>query len=132
MVEKIIKKYKEICTNLSQDTTLNSISYGNLIIISKNYSLDEIIEVFKKANESDFLTSNNKWQATFQWLVDPKNFAKVKNGNYDESFKSKPRKKRTIMSHEYDFKKLEKELLAKTERKMKRRPRENDTPRYCK
>ena len=47
---------------------------------------DDIDAVLKKANASAFLHGRNSrsWRATFDWLFDENNFAKVKEGNYDD------------------------------------------------
>ena len=39
------------------------------------------------ASESDFLSGENDrgWKATFDWLIRPKNFIKVVEGNYSNS-----------------------------------------------
>lgn len=52
----------------------------------KQYGKSAIFEAIKKVSESDFLKGNisdKGWHATFDWLVGPKNFAKVLEGNYD-------------------------------------------------
>ena len=51
----------------------------------KTYTLDEIFEAFRKAEESDFLKGKNdrNWIATFDWIMSDKNMAKILDGNYD-------------------------------------------------
>ena len=52
------------------------------------FDLDQIKECFTLAAESDFLNGNNEsnWVATFDWLLNPNNMAKVLNGNYKALF----------------------------------------------
>lgn len=49
------------------------------------YTLDEILEAFKKAEASDFLKGKNdrNWIATFDWIMKDANIAKILDGNYD-------------------------------------------------
>ena len=53
------------------------------------YTIEQIKEVFKKAEASDFLKVKNNWdwQANFDWLMKDSNFAKVLDGNYDKNQK---------------------------------------------
>ena len=39
--------------------------------------------VFKLVSQSDYLNGKvNTWQATFDWILNPKNFIKILEGNY--------------------------------------------------
>lgn len=51
----------------------------------KEYGADKIKEVFMRADASDFLrgVNNNSWTATFDWIINPNNFVKIMEGNYD-------------------------------------------------
>lgn len=51
----------------------------------KEYGKDAIAEVIKKAVASAFLngSASEKFVATFDWLIRPRNFLKVLEGNYD-------------------------------------------------
>lgn len=49
----------------------------------KEYSYDEVLEVFSRAKESKFLQGSTGWTAKFDWLINPNNFCKVIEGNYD-------------------------------------------------
>lgn len=55
----------------------------------KEYGADKVKEIITKASKSDFLCgiNNNGWKANFDWLVNPNNFVKVMEGNYE----NKPR-----------------------------------------
>lgn len=52
-------------------------------------SLDVFIEVFKKAEESDFLKGRNarNWSADFDWMMVANNFAKIREGRYSDGAK---------------------------------------------
>ena len=49
------------------------------------YSMDDLLEAFRKAEASDFLKGKNKrdWSANFDWMVKDANLAKILDGNYD-------------------------------------------------
>lgn len=86
------KSHKEI-TDLfnSLSPSLNKIKYiseDTKNILEKQlekYTLDDFKLLFQKAEASDFLKGDNerKWTATFEWLVEDQNMAKVLNGNFD-------------------------------------------------
>ena len=84
--------YYELCPNMS--STRPVLKYTDEI--KKNvkarwaeYSIEDFETVFKKAEASDFL--NNRaditFQASFDWLMRPKNFSKALNGNFDNIVK---------------------------------------------
>lgn len=52
----------------------------------KQFGKRALFEAVDKLGHSDFLrgmTTDNGWHATFDWLVGPRNFVKVLEGNYD-------------------------------------------------
>jgi hypothetical protein len=51
----------------------------------KEWSYDQVMEVFTKTKRSSFLMGENPrgWKADFDWLMNPNNFVKVIEGNYD-------------------------------------------------
>jgi len=55
----------------------------------KEYGIEKVKEVISKADKSDFLRgiNNNGWKASFDWIINPNNFIKIMEGNYD----NKPR-----------------------------------------
>ena len=50
-----------------------------------SYSIEDIHEAFRKAENSDFLKgkNNRNWQANFDWIIKDANMAKILDGNYD-------------------------------------------------
>ena len=64
---------------------LNNFRKSHIEARMKEYGNDAIIEVIKKASESDFLNGcgGKGFVATFDWLIRPNNFVKVLEGNYD-------------------------------------------------
>ena len=83
--KEITDLFNSLCPSLTQ---IIYISDDTKAIIEKQlekYTLDDFKLLFQKAEASDFLKGNNerKWAATFEWLVEDQNMAKVLNGNFD-------------------------------------------------
>ena len=59
----------------------------------KTYSREEIIKVFRLANESNFLCGDNDrgWKADIDWLLNENNMIKVLEGRYTNNSSSKPK-----------------------------------------
>lgn len=83
--QEIVDKYNEICVSLSKVKKITNARKKSINARLKIYTFDEIIEVFKKAEASDFLkgANNINFQAGFDWLMADKNMAKVLEGKYD-------------------------------------------------
>lgn len=83
--KEITDLFNSLCPSLTQ---IIYISEDTKTIIEKQlekYTLDEFKLLFTKAEASDFLKGDNKqkWAATFEWLIEDQNMAKVLNGNFD-------------------------------------------------
>lgn len=50
----------------------------------KEYGVDAVVEVISSVAKCPFLKGENDkgWEATFDWIIRPNNFAKVQSGNY--------------------------------------------------
>jgi predicted phage replisome organizer len=83
--QKIVDEYNSICVSLSKVKKITNARKKSINARLKIYTFDEIIEVFKKAESSDFLkgANNINFQAGFDWLMADKNMAKVLEGKYD-------------------------------------------------
>lgn len=95
--EEEIEKEKEkkvTCEHVRDMFNDTCVSFPKLTVISENrkkaikarlnkYSLEQMQEMFTKAEASDFLKGANSrnWQANFDWLMKDGNFAKVLDGN---------------------------------------------------
>lgn len=86
--QRILDMYYELCPGMSKVRPVNKYSdeiKKNVKARFSEYSLEDFETVFKKAEASDFL--NNRadvtFQASFDWLMRPKNFSKALNGNFD-------------------------------------------------
>ena len=76
--------FNETCVSLASVKKLTDARKRAIKNILRNNSMDDVTTVFRKVEESDFLTGHKgSWQATFDWLMNEKNFVKVLEGNYD-------------------------------------------------
>jgi len=102
-IEKDIKKrdaelkdfYNTSCPDLS---TCLKISNGRAQSIQARideYGIDKVKEAITKAGKSDFLKGANvkNWKASFDWVINPNNFLKILEGNYDNAVKKESRHK---------------------------------------
>lgn len=83
--KEITDLFNSLCPSLPH---IIYISEDTKDIIEKQlekYTLDDFKLLFQKAEASDFLKGNNdrKWTASFEWLIEDQNMAKVLNGNFD-------------------------------------------------
>lgn len=85
--EEIKNLYHEICVSYPKVIKLSDSRKKTIRIRYLEYGCD--IKIFKtlftKAENSNFLKGNNdnKWSASFDWLLNPSNMIKVLEGNYD-------------------------------------------------
>ena len=86
---QVKEKFCEICVSLPKIISIDKTRKATVKARLKEYSLDDIITVFKKVEQSDFLTgriSTDKqrpFKASFDWIMKPSNFIKILEGNYD-------------------------------------------------
>lgn len=84
--------YNERCLTMDRVRTITEDRYDLLREGLKIYTPDDYKELFDKASQSKFLRGEvTKFKANFNWLITPKNMAKVLEGNYDD--REEPRAK---------------------------------------
>ena len=90
---RIVALYHEICRDLPKVRVFTESRKRAVRARLKKYSVEDFTELFKKAQESDFLCGRNdrKWSANFDWLLNESNMAKVLEGNYDNKRAGSPR-----------------------------------------
>ena len=86
--ERVFKPY---VNNIIRDSNIPPIRkitperYDKILKLREQYSSDDIYRVFQIAARSDFLNERgrkHKFQATFDWLIEPENFLRVLEGTY--------------------------------------------------
>ena len=102
--EDVQNLFNKVCIFFKPCMTIGKASLPKIRKLGQQYSLEEIREVFEKANKSKFLQGSNDrgWSATFDWIITPDNFEKIRDGNYDNP-KSETKPKRQF----YDFEEIE-------------------------
>lgn len=77
--------YLATCPRLSNIRSIDGERKKHVTDRYKKIGASGLTELFQKANDSDFLCgeSDSKWQADFDWLIDPTNSLKVLEGKYD-------------------------------------------------
>ena len=84
--DKEIKNFfNSTCINLPKITKLSDQRKKAINTRAKEYDFKTIGKVFKIVSESEFLNGkNNKgWSANFDWILNPTNFLKILEGNYN-------------------------------------------------
>ena len=112
-----VDNFNEICKSLPVVTIVDE-NRKNLInkSVDKLGDIKAFTKVFKKAQDSDFLSGRNeKWQGcSFDWLISEANMIKTLEGNYDNR-KSSGSSQLSFNDYEqrtYDYVDLEKKLLG--------------------
>lgn len=83
-VDKFLELYKEHCTNFPSIRKLTPARRDGILALLKEYTWDDIIEAFDKANESDFLQGKceGTWKADFDFFLRKDKFIKILEGKY--------------------------------------------------
>ena len=83
--QEVVEKFNEICLSLPQVQKLTPARRQAIKGRCSEYSVPEIVDVFRRAENSDFLSGRNgNWSGcSFDWLMKPANFLKVLEGNYE-------------------------------------------------
>lgn len=94
----VVAMFNAICTSFPRVTKLSDgrkkairarVHYG--------YTMDDFKKVFESAQSSSFLKGNNKrnWSATFDWMINGENMAKILDGNFNDKTPSDESQVRT-------------------------------------
>lgn len=83
--QQIADMYNDTCVSFPRLTRLSDRRRRAIKArINGGYTLDDFHRLFNMAENSDFLKGSNgrNWSATFDWLIQDGNMAKVLDGNY--------------------------------------------------
>jgi len=83
-VETLLKDYHEFCFNLPKVRALTDKRRKAIQNILKKHAEEEVVECFKIANESSFLTGDNDrgWKADLDFLLREDKFVNILEGKY--------------------------------------------------
>lgn len=82
--KQITDLFNYTCVSFPRVITISDKRKQTIKKLCQIYSLNQIKEVFEKAEQSKFLKGENNrgWSANFDWLLEERNFIKVLEGNY--------------------------------------------------
>ena len=82
----VLEQYTLLCPSFPKVKKLTDKRKRQVRALLKTFSLEEIKEGFRKAEESSFLKGDNdrKWKADFDFLTNQNNLTKVLEGKYDK------------------------------------------------
>jgi len=88
--QKIIDIFNSVCNKLSKVQKLTPARKSSINARIEDYNLQTIGDVFQKVKASNFLNGENKegWKASFDWVMNPNNFTKILEGNYENRTKT--------------------------------------------
>lgn len=111
--QRIADMYNATCVSFPRLTRLSEKRKRAIKARLRKYSIDDIKRGFELAEESDFLKgeNNRNWSATFDWMMNDANMAKILDGNYKnkDAKQSKPPVSRNLNNFErrrYDMEAL--------------------------
>lgn len=81
--DEVLRLYRLHCPSLPEVRILSDKRKRSINALLKSFSIEEIIEGFKKAEASDFCKGKTGWRADFEFLVNKNNMVKVLEGKYD-------------------------------------------------
>ena len=84
--------FHEFCPNLPKVQRITQTRIRHIKARNREYPDLDWREYFEKVAASDFLMgrSEEKWSAKFDWLINPANFIKVLEGNYENRESTNP------------------------------------------
>ena len=82
----VVNLYHDICKSYPRVRSISDNRRKAINARLRTHSMDEVREVFEKAERSSFLKGSNKrnWSANFDWLMNDTNFCKVLDGNFND------------------------------------------------
>ena len=95
--QEIVNAYNETCVSLPSIKKLSDKRKNKIKARLKSFTIDDFNKLFKKVQESKFLTGDNDkgWRANFDWLIEESNMLKVLEGYYED------RKSKQSISEKY-------------------------------
>ena len=83
-IEEVINLYHSICVSLPSIRAVSAQRQKTIKARLQTYSIEDFKAMFQKAEASSFLKGKNErgWSATFDWLINDANMAKVLEDNY--------------------------------------------------
>ena len=81
---EIVDVFNSYCPSLPKVERISKQRKQKIKTLYNEYGLQKIFDVFEAAERSDFLSGRSgAWRCNFDWLLNPTNFLKVLEGNYE-------------------------------------------------
>lgn len=81
--EEIVKIFNSVCVDLPVVEKISKTREKAIENRIKEFSLEQLGDVFRKVHESDFLSGRKTdWKANFDWIMNPTNFIKILEDTY--------------------------------------------------
>ncbi len=81
--KEFVKKFNKSCPSFPAVKTLSKKRMYAIDRVLETFTLDELQKCFEAAERSVFLKGEKGFVASFDWLIQPENTAKVLEGNFD-------------------------------------------------
>lgn len=84
--QQIADMYNNVCVSFPRLTKMSEKRKKAIKARLRTYTLEDFRKLFEMAEDSSFLKgqNNRNWSATFDWLINDGNMAKVLDGNYQD------------------------------------------------
>lgn len=85
IINNTINLYNSICNSLDRFdlSSINRFIKSDILELNKEFDESELLELFSKAENSDFLKGKKGFKARFSWIIKLKNAKKILDGKYD-------------------------------------------------
>ena len=81
--ERVISAWNGLGLNQVKSISEGTQRYQMLMKRIRDYGIEEVLRTIESVKDSSFLMGKEKqWKATFDWVICPNNFIKVRDGNY--------------------------------------------------
>lgn len=117
--QEIVDLYNNTCVSFPRVVSISENRKKAIRARLKTYCVEDLKKVFEIAEQSDFLKGKNdrNWTATFDWMLEDSNLAKILEGNYNnrtEKQQQKPKNKfHNFEQRTYDYEALEQRFMNK-------------------
>ena len=90
--KKFFDQFNSKCTGLSKVQILNQPRKTKIAARIRDVGIEKAFGIIETVAKSNFLNGENdrNWKATFDWILEPKNFTKILEGNYNNKPNAKP------------------------------------------
>lgn len=119
LCQQVIDMFNSVCISLPKVKTLSSARKKAISARLREIDndMDELRRIFERVEASDFLCGRKKeWTASFDWIMKPSNFLKIREGNYDQH--TQPYHIDGRISPTFDIAEIERQLDAELMRDM--------------